>query len=90
MIILFAALSLVALKEKPAYGIWALFNTVLLPATKGNPNHMTRYVSIAFPAFVVLAAWGEQHRRLHQTIVVAFAITLSLLMALWSQYYIAV
>lgn len=90
MIVLFAALSLTALKEKPAYGIWALFNTVLLLAIKGNPNHMTRYVSIAFPAFIVLAAWGEQNRRLHQTIVVASAITLSLLMALWCQYYIAV
>ena len=87
MLILFTALSLATLKKKPAYGVWAILNTVLLLAVKGNPNNMTRYVSVAFPILVMLAAYGEQHRRLHQTIVVASAMMLGLLMALWSQYY---
>jgi Gpi18-like mannosyltransferase len=87
MIVLFTALSLATLKKKPAYGVWAILNTVFLLAIKGNPNNMTRYVSVAFPALFMLAAYGEEHRRLHQAIVVASAMMLSLLMALWSRYY---
>jgi hypothetical protein len=87
MVMVFAALSFASLRENSVYGIRALFNTVLLLAVKGNPNNMTRYVSVAFPTFIVLALWGERNRRLHQAVAVLFAVTLSLLMALWCQYY---
>ena len=87
MLILFTALSLVTLKERPAYGVWSILNTILLLAVKGNPNNMTRYVSVAFPALVALAIYGEEHRSLHQAIVLASAMILGLLMALWAQYY---
>jgi Gpi18-like mannosyltransferase len=85
--VLFTILSLLALKLGPAYGVWALLNTLLILSIKGNPKNMLRYASIAFPAFVMLAVWGKRYPQLHRVVVILFTMILSLLMALWSQYY---
>jgi hypothetical protein len=87
ILLTFTALSLAALKRQTAYGIWAIINTLLMLVIKGNPNNMTRYALVAFPAFIVLAIWGEKHPQIHRALVIIFTALLSLFMALWSQYY---
>jgi len=50
---------LVALKLRPAYGVYTCL-TFLVPLSTGSIGSMTRYVLMLIPCFLLLAAWGRR------------------------------
>jgi hypothetical protein len=87
MMVFFIIMAFASFRFGLSYGFWAIANTLLMLVIKGNPKNMTRYVSVAFPAFVVLSTLSERYPRLHQLVLTIFTMLLALLMALWCQYY---
>jgi len=86
MTLLFIGLSILSLRCDLGLGTWALLN-LLVPLTLTNLISMTRFISVVFPAFVVLADWGERWPWLHQAVLISFAILLGGLMVLWARFY---
>jgi len=84
------ALSLAAWRFGPGYVVWGLVCAVGPLALKGNLGSMTRYVLVAFPAFMALSALLAGRPRLHDAVVLASSGVLSLMMALWVHHYFVV
>lgn len=84
LFVLGLALSIAAFRFGTAYGVWGLICTLGALMLKGNLVSMGRYTLVAFPAFMVLAWLGAHHPRLADLWLVASAMLLGLLMALWA------
>lgn len=50
---------LVALRMRPAYGVYAAL-TLYVPLSTGSVGSMTRYVLMLVPCFMLLAVWGRR------------------------------
>jgi hypothetical protein len=68
-----------------APGIYVLLLIAAMLAT-GQILDATRYVSTAFPVFIMLALLGR-HPMIDRLILIVSAATLALLMAAWSRFY---
>lgn len=77
-------LSLAAFRIGPAYGLWGLICTLGALVLKGNLVSMGRYTLVAFPVFMALALLGARHPRLADVVLVASAMLLGVLMAMWA------
>ena len=84
------ALSLAAWRFGLAYVAWGLVCAVGPLVLKGNLGSMSRYVVVAFPAFMALSALVAGRPRLHDAVVVASSGVLRLMMALWVHHYFVV
>ena len=49
---------IVALKMRPAYGVYALA-TFIVPLSTGTVGSMRRYILMLIPCFILLALWGK-------------------------------
>ena len=83
-------LSLAAWRFGLAYVVWGLVCALSPLTLKGNLGSMTRYVLVAFPAFMALSALLAARPRLHDAVVLASSGVGSLLMALWVHHYFVV
>lgn len=73
------------LLPSPSFGIFSLI-IIIIPLTTGTLISMSRFLSVAFPIFIVLAVLGRW-RWLDQIIWVLFLSMQALFMAAWMRFY---
>jgi hypothetical protein len=84
---LFVALSILALFKlpSPAYGIYALI-IILVPVISGTSVSMTRYIAVAFPAFVALVRTVKKEAVIYGLAAIFFAVQIFYFLG-WVNYY---
>lgn len=84
---LFLGLSIYALfvLPSPAYGLFALL-IILMPVLSGTSVSMTRYIGVAFPAFIALAKSLKREAFIYSLAAIFFAIQIFFFVG-WINYY---
>jgi Gpi18-like mannosyltransferase len=82
--LLLAVLSFFILPS-PAYGLYA-FLIILLPILSGTSVSMTRYITVAFPAFITLAKIIKKEILIYSLAALFFAVQIFYFVG-WTNYY---